>query len=300
VKRLAFVLLFALLPGPALAGTLALHGAITQGGLVRGQTEPGARVALDGNPVRIAPDGHFIFGFGRDAPKTARLDIVFRDGTALHRVLAVVPRRYDIRRIDNLPQDEVTPPPEILARVEREDAQAEKARTVNSNLLFFESRFLWPVVGRISGVYGSQSILDGQKRAPHMGVDIAAPPGTPVRAPAGGTVTLAAPDFFLTGGTVMIDHGYGLSTVYFHLSRLDVHVGQKVAQGEVIGAVGATGRATGPHLHWGVNWYQLRLDPALLAGPMPALEPGAANPASADAARATAPAAPVSSAPASH
>jgi peptidase M23-like protein len=300
VRRLALVLLLALAPGVSWAGTVSLDGALTQGGIVRGTTEPGARVALDGAKVRVAPDGHFVFGFGRDAPGRVRLDIAFRDGSILRRELVVAPRTWDVRRLEGLPPAQVSPPPELLERIGRENAEAAKVRTIDSDLVFFEGRFLWPVVGRISGVFGSQSILNGQPRAPHGGVDIAAPPGTPVRAPEGGTVTLAEPDFYLTGGTIIIDHGYGLSTVYFHLSRLDVHVGQKVAQGDVIGAVGQTGRATGPHLHWGVNWYQVRLDPALLAGPMPEVDSGAANPASADAARTTAPAAPAPSAPASH
>lgn len=299
MRRLALVLLLALAPAASWAGNVTLEGSLTQGGIVRGQTDPGARVTLDGHPVRVAPDGHFVFGFGRDAGKSARLDVAFRDGAKVRRVLAIAPRIWDIRRLEGLPQDQVSPPPELLERIGRENAEAASARTIDSDLVFFEGRFIWPVVGRISGVFGSQSILNGQPRAPHGGVDIAAPPGTPVVAPEGGTVTLAEPDFYLTGGTIIIDHGYGLSTVYFHLSRLDVRVGQKVAQGEVIGAVGQTGRATGPHLHWGVNWYQVRLDPALLAGKMPEAESGAASPASADAARTTAPAAPGSNVPAS-
>lgn len=269
---------------PAYAGTLTLDGPIEQGGLIRGKVDPGASVSLDGAPVRVAPDGHFILGFGRDAPDHAALDVVYRDGSKDHRDLSVTARQYDTRNIIGLPEDQVSPGPELLDRIKRENGEAAAARNINSNLLFFETRFIWPVTGPISGVYGSQTILNGQPRAPHMGVDIAAPPGTPIKAPAAGTVTLAEKDFFMTGGTVMIDHGYGLSTVYFHMSRLDVRLGQKVAQGQVIGAVGATGRATGPHLHWGLNWYQLRLDPALVVGPMPV-----SSPANDGAAKTTAP-----------
>jgi murein DD-endopeptidase MepM/ murein hydrolase activator NlpD len=275
---------FLLAAAPACAGTLTLDGPMEQGGLIRGKVDPGASVSLDGAPVRVAPDGHFILGFGRDAPDHAALDVVYRDGSKEHRDLSVAARQYDTRNITGLPEDQVSPGPELLERIKRENGEAAAARNINSNLLFFETRFIWPVTGPISGVYGSQTILNGQPRAPHMGVDIAAPPGTPIKAPAAGTVTLAEKDFFMTGGTVMIDHGYGLSTVYFHMSRLNVRLGEKVAQGQVIGAVGATGRATGPHLHWGLNWYQLRLDPALVAGPMPA-----PSPASGDAARTTAP-----------
>jgi len=285
VRRFLFALV-AVLPiaVPAYAGTLSLDGPIEQGGLIRGKVDPGASVSLDGAPVRVAPDGHFILGFARDAPDHAALDVVYRDGSKEHRDLSVTARQYDTRNITGLPEDQVSPGPELLDRIKRENGEAAAARNIDSNLLFFETRFIWPVTGPISGVYGSQTILNGQPRAPHMGVDIAAPPGTPIKAPAAGTVTLAEKDFFMTGGTVMIDHGYGLSTVYFHMSRLDVRLGQKVAQGQIIGAVGATGRATGPHLHWGLNWYQLRLDPALVVGPMPV-----SSPASDGAAKTTAP-----------
>ena len=285
MRRFLFALV-AVLPiaVPAYAGTLSLDGPIEQGGLIRGKVDPGASVSLDGAPVRVAPDGHFILGFARDAPDHAALDVVYRDGSKEHRDLSVTARQYDTRNITGLPEDQVSPGPELLDRIKRENGEAAAARNIDSNLLFFETRFIWPVTGPISGVYGSQTILNGQPRAPHMGVDIAAPPGTPIKAPAAGTVTLAEKDFFMTGGTVMIDHGYGLSTVYFHMSRLDVRLGQKVAQGQIIGAVGATGRATGPHLHWGLNWYQLRLDPALVVGPMPV-----SSPASDGAAKTTAP-----------
>ncbi|HXM85299.1 MAG TPA: M23 family metallopeptidase [Stellaceae bacterium] len=285
MRRFLFALV-AVLPiaVPAYAGTLTLDGPIEQGGLIRGKVDPGASVSLDGAPVRVAPDGHFILGFARDAPDHAALDVVYRDGSKEHRDLSVTARQYDTRNITGLPEDQVSPGPELLDRIKRENGEAAAARNIDSNLLFFETRFIWPVTGPISGVYGSQTILNGQPRAPHMGVDIAAPPGTPIKAPAAGTVTLAEKDFFMTGGTVMIDHGYGLSTVYFHMSRLDVRLGQKVAQGQIIGAVGATGRATGPHLHWGLNWYQLRLDPALVVGPMPV-----SSPASDGAAKTTAP-----------
>ncbi len=270
VLALAAIFLLAV---SARAGSLSLDGPLEQGGLVRGAVTPGAAVSLDGKKLRVAPDGHFIFGFGRDAPAQASLDIVYRDGGKEHRDLAVAARLYETRNITGLPEEQVSPGPELLERIKRENGEAAAARTIDSNLLFFEARFIWPVTGPISGVYGSQTFLNGQPRAPHMGVDIAAPPGTPIKAPAAGVVTLAEKGFFMTGGTVMIDHGYGLSTVYFHMSRLNVKLGQKVAQGQVIGLVGATGRATGPHLHWGLNWYQLRLDPALVVGPMPDASP---------------------------
>ncbi len=254
---------------PAFAGTLELSAPIEQGALVRGQTDPGAKVMLDGKALRVAPDGHFIFGLPRNAPAHAVLDVTFADGGGTRRDLAVVARTYDIQRIDGLPENQVTPDPETFGRVLHDIAMIKTAHAVDSDRLDFETPFLWPVLGPISGVFGSQRILDGEPRAPHLGTDIAAPPSTPVKAPAPGTVTLAEPDFVLDGGTLVIDHGYGLSTLYIHLSKIAVRKGDRVAQGQVIGAVGATGRATGPNLHWGVYWYGTALDPMLVAGPMP-------------------------------
>ena len=264
---LAFALL--LIGGTAQAGTLRLTGTPEQGGLLRGEVDRGARVTLDGKPIRVAPDGDFIIGFGRDAAGEAALDVVFTDGTRAHRVLAVAPRHWDVRRIDGLPREMVTPSPAELARIKTEEGLADAARAIDSDALGFEGKPLWPVIGRISGVFGSQTVLDGVPHAPHTGVDIAAPAGSPVKASLAGRVTLAAPDFFLTGGTVIIDHGYGLSSVYIHLASLAVKQDEAVTQGQLIGTLGATGRATGPNLHWGINWFQLRLDPERLAGPMP-------------------------------
>jgi murein DD-endopeptidase MepM/ murein hydrolase activator NlpD len=270
MTRFALSLLLLLLAaGPCAAGTLKLEGAIEQGGLVRGKTDPGAKVTVDGRAIRLAPDGSFIFGFGRDAPAQAALDVEYPDGTRQHRDLAVAARTYDVQRINGLPQQTVTPDQAQMERVAREAQIIKKARAVDSNLLFFEAPLRWPAVGPISGVFGSQRIDNGEPRAPHSGVDIAAPRGSPVTAAAAGTVTLAERDLFFTGGTVIIDHGYGLATTYQHMDRVDVKVGQHVEAGEAVGIVGATGRVTGPHIHWGLNWYDVRLDPALAAGPMP-------------------------------
>lgn len=273
----------------AWADNLTLDGTLTQGALIRGFAGPGARVTLDGEPVRVAPDGHFIFGFGRDASAHATLDVTFRDGSRLHRTLAIVPRHYDVRRINNLPPAEVTPPPETLARIKQEAAEIDQAFARQSDSVAFETPLEWPVTGMITGVYGSQTFLDGQPRQPHLGVDITAPAGTPIKAAAAGTVTLAKAGLYFTGGTVIIDHGYGLSTLYVHLQNIAVRAGDRVTQGQIIGELGATGRATGPNLHWGLVWGEVRLDPALAASPMPQSEP--ASPASAGAARTIAPAA---------
>jgi murein DD-endopeptidase MepM/ murein hydrolase activator NlpD len=260
----------ALWSGSASAGSLQLEGAVQQGALVRGQVEPGAQVTLDGKPLRVAPDGRFIFGLERDAPAHATLNVAFADGSRAHRDLDVAARHYDIQRIDGLPPQQVTPDPALLERIKREAALVRQARAADSDALFFEAPLLWPARGPISGVYGSQRILNGEPRQPHFGVDVAAPAGTPVGAAASGIVTLAERDLYLTGGTIIIDHGYGLSTTYMHLATVGVAVGQAVAAAAPIGTVGATGRVTGPHLDWRVNWYQVRLDAALAAGPMPA------------------------------
>ncbi|MGH6969041.1 MAG: M23 family metallopeptidase [Stellaceae bacterium] len=298
MRGLAIVALLCLVASAALADDLKLEGTLTQGALIRGFAEPGARVTLDGKPVRVAPDGHFIFGFGRDAPTHASLDVVFRDGSRLHRVLDIAPRHYDVRRIENLPPAEVTPPPEALARIKREAAEIDRAFAQQSDSAAFETPLEWPVTGTITGVYGSQTFLNGQARQPHLGVDITAPAGTPVKAAAAGVVSLAEPDLFFTGGTVIIDHGYGLSTLYVHLQNIAVRVGDRVTQGEIVGELGETGRATGPNLHWGLVWGEVRLDPALAAGPMP--PPNGASPATAGAATATAPAADESILPPPH
>lgn len=261
--------LFLLAAFPARAEVpLTLEGSLEQGALLRGRTSPSAKVVLDGHAVRVAPDGQFIFGFGRDAPAPAVLEVSV-GGETLRRDLAVKARQYDIQRINGLPEQQVTPDPALLERIKRENAMVTKARTTDSDLLFFRDSLIWPARGPISGVYGSQRILNGEPRAPHYGVDVAAPTGTPVKVVLSGTVTLAESNLYLTGGTVLVDHGYGLSTTYMHMSRLDVKVGQKLSQGDQIGLVGATGRVTGPHLDWRVNWYQVRLDAAVVAGPMP-------------------------------
>jgi murein DD-endopeptidase MepM/ murein hydrolase activator NlpD len=254
---------------PCAAGTLNLEGAFTQGGLVRGKTESGATVNLDGRAVRVAPDGSFVLGFGREAPAEAILDVAFPDGSRERRALAIAARQYDVQRIDGLPPQQVTPDAATQERIDRERALIAAARKADSDLIFFEEPLRWPALGPISGVYGSQRILNGEPRAPHMGVDIAAARGTPVVAAAAGSVTLAERGLFFTGGTVIIDHGYGLATTYQHMDRVDVTVGQHVDTGATIGTVGATGRVTGPHLHWSLNWYDVRLDPMLAAGPIP-------------------------------
>ena len=266
---MAALLAAAFCAGHAMAGTLSLDGTFRQGGLVTGRTDPGTQITLDGTPVRVGPAGRFVFGFGRDAAPKAVLTAVFPDGTRQARTLEVAQRTYRIQRIDGLPRRMVTPSEKQLKRIRAEAKKINAARGGFTMAPYFEQGFIWPVKGRISGVYGSQRILNGEPRRPHLGIDIAAPTGTPVVAAAGGTVTLAEKDLYFTGGTIVIDHGFGLSTVYSHLSAVSVKTGQGVKQGELIGKIGSTGRSTGAHLDWRINWFQERLDPAFLVGPKP-------------------------------
>lgn len=258
---LRLALVAALVFPPAALAETTLEGRLVQGGLVLGRAPPGAVVKLDGHPLRVDADGRFIIGFGREA-KSALLEV----GTE-RRELAIAPRKFDVQRIEGLPEAQVTPPPAVLERIKRENVAIAATKVRDTPERWFEKGFVWPADGPISGVYGSQRILNGQPRAPHYGLDIAAPVGAPVRASTAGIVALADPDLYFTGGTVIIDHGFGLAGVYAHLSRLDVKTGDRVEQGQGIGAVGATGRVTGAHLHWALNWFTTRLDPQLLLPP---------------------------------
>jgi murein DD-endopeptidase MepM/ murein hydrolase activator NlpD len=249
-------------------GILNLEGEFLQGALIIGRADPGTTVKFDGNAVRVSSDGVFLLGFGRDAPATARLDAIFPDGTAVRRDLQVVQRSYNLQRVDGLPSSKVSPSAKDMARIRRDIAQAKKARARDDAREDFLGGFVWPATGRISGVYGSQRILNGKLRRPHFGVDVAAPVGTLVRAPADGVVTLTNNDMFFSGGTLIVDHGHGLSSSFLHLSAILVKEGQHVHQGDPIAKVGATGRVTGPHLDWRMNLLGNRLDPQLLVGPM--------------------------------
>ena len=247
-----------------------LDGPRTQGGLLRGQAPPGSAVELDGAPVRVSEDGWFLIGFGRDAPPEAVLEVTWPDGRQERHAISVKSREYEIQRIDGLPEGKVTPrSEEDLARIAADVALVKGARRTDDARTDFLDGFEWPVKGRITGVYGSQRILNGEPRRPHFGIDIAAPAGTKVLAPAGGVVTLAHPDMFFSGGTLIVDHGHGLSSAFLHLSRILVERGDRVSQGQAIAEVGSSGRSTGAHLDWRINLFSRRLDAALLAGPMP-------------------------------
>ena len=270
LRGLTLVALLSVCLAPAAAETgVRLDGPRTQGGLLRGQVPPGSTVEYEGDTVRVSRDGWFLIGFGRDAPPEAELVVVLPDGRRARRVLEVGRRQYDIQRIDGLPPSKVTPSEEDLARIRAEVKMVREARAIDDRRTDFLSGFRWPIKGRISGIYGSQRILNGEPRRPHFGIDIAAPTGTKVVAPTDGVVTLVHPDMYFSGGTMIVDHGHGLSSAFLHLSRILVAKGERVAQGQVIAEVGSTGRSTGPHLDWRINLFDRRLDPALLVGPMP-------------------------------
>jgi len=269
IARAVLLLVALAWAGQAAAGALVLDRAARQGGLVLGRAAPGAVVTLDGKNVAVGDDGSFALGFSRDAAPRAALAVRWADGRAERRMLAVAKRKWRVQRIDGLPPGKVTPGARDLKRIAADGAAIRAVRDHPTREPWFRSGFVWPAIGRISGVYGSQRILNGKPRRPHLGLDIAAPAGTPVVAAADGVVALARPDMFFTGKTVLIDHGLGVGTSYSHMSAISVTQGQRVAKGQRIGSIGQTGRATGPHLHWGLAWYRLRLDPRLMVGPMP-------------------------------
>ncbi len=254
---------------------LALQGELTQGGLIWGKVAPGSQVFLDDQPLAVLADGTTFAGFGRDAAGQAELRLVSPDSTIpeCRQPLQISKREYNIQRVEGVPQRTVTPPQEQLDRIARERALVASAKgqridrpdILNATL----GEFVWPVMGPISGVYGSQRVYNGKPGNPHYGVDVAVPTGTPVYAPAPGVVTLAENDLFYSGGTVILDHGYRLSSSFLHMSKVTVEVGQVLSAGDLLGEVGATGRATGPHLDWRMSWGPHRIDPQLLVPPMP-------------------------------
>jgi murein DD-endopeptidase MepM/ murein hydrolase activator NlpD len=246
--------------GPA---EVSFEGRLEPGALVIGRTAPGSRVTLDGVPLMVSANGLFALGFDRDHGPAARLVVTSAQGRSQTHALRLAPRDYAVQRIEGVAPKYVTPPPEALARIRKEAAEKAAARPSGTDAEWFAQKFIWPAHGRISGVFGSQRIYNGEPRRPHYGVDVAAPEGAPVVAPADGIVRLAEPGMYFEGGLVFIDHGQGVISQLMHLSRVDVKAGERVRQGERIGAVGKTGRATGPHLHWGMVWREAHVDPAL-------------------------------------
>lgn len=239
----------------------SVTGAMEQGSLATGAAPPGSLVSLDGRPLQVTREGRFAFGFAPDQTKASLVTVRYPDGNGDSRSFTPTVRQYDVQRIEGLPQHTVTPPPEVKARIAKEAEDIFLARLNDSGGEDFLGGFDWPAPGVLSGVFGSQRIDNGVPMASHYGVDMAAPAGTPIHAPADGTVSLSA-DHYISGGLTLIDHGQGVSTAYLHQSKRMVGRGERVKRGQVIGLIGATGRATGPHLHWAMNWFQVRLDPS--------------------------------------
>lgn len=250
----------------AAAPGLSLSGRFVQGGTIVGRTAPRANVLLNGAPAtQASADGWFVIGFDRDAPPPALITVETADGSASHQA-AIAPGTFDIQRIDGLPQDQVSPSdPALLARIAAEGQRKAAGFASRVDGDFFRTGFVWPVQAtRRSSSFGGQRILNGESKRPHYGVDLAAPVGAPVTAPAAGVVSFAETGLHFEGGLILIDHGQGLITAYLHLSRIDVTAGQSVAQGQRIGAVGQEGRSSGPHLCWRMKWRDQNLDPSLL------------------------------------
>ncbi len=243
------------------AAAYALRGEWRQGALLIGKTEPRASVVFEGRNLRVSPEGWFVFGLDRDEKSDVMLSVQLPGQTAVVEHHTVVARDWEIQRIEGLPPSKVNPPAAAMKRIAAEAGTIKAAEARDSEHSDFAGTFVWPVKGRLSGTFGSQRILNGTPKQPHYGIDVAVPTGTPVAAPAGGVVSLARPDLYFTGGTLIIDHGHGVSSILVHLSKLLVREGMTVKQGQVIAESGMTGRATGPHLHWGVYWFGAHVDP---------------------------------------
>jgi len=271
--RLLLVSIFYYLCSNAFA--VELTGTPVQGGLIFGKAEPGSSVTLDGEPIAVAENGQFVIGFGRDESGTRKLGVRSPAGDELLKELPVKSREYAIERVNGLPPSRVTPDPSVTARIQSDARLVSSARLARDKQAFYAQGFKWPAKGRISGVYGSQRVLNGEPRRPHFGLDIAAPKGTSVYAPSDGLITMTHPDLYFSGGTIILDHGQGLSSTFLHLSKILVEAGTFVQQGDLIAEIGSTGRANGPHLDWRMNWLDRRVDPQPLLEPVkePATDP---------------------------
>ncbi len=239
---------------------IELNGKFIQGHFILGKTDPGSKIIIDKKQIKVSNDGFFVFGIDRDR----KFDILITkisNGKKEKITKKVFKRKYKIQKIDGLPENKVTPPEEVYKRIKKENNAIGEARAINSDLNYFKNKFIMPVDGIITGVYGSQRILNGKPKWPHYGIDIAADQGTHIKSSGNGIVTMAEDDLYYTGGTIIMDHGHGISTIYSHLENVLVSVGDKINQGDIIGTVGSTGRSTGPHLDFRINWFQTRLDP---------------------------------------
>ncbi|CAH0992445.1 hypothetical protein SIN8267_02565 [Sinobacterium norvegicum] len=245
-----------------------ISGQLIQGGIIIRQYPVDAKVTVNNRLLRPDAKGVVMYGFDRDAPAQLTLEVETADGQRVVEQLAIEQRAYRVQKIEGIKRAIMSPSAEDLTRIRAESKQVKLARKDDLDLQGWQQNFQWPITGPITGVFGSQRVYNGVPSRPHYGVDVAAPVGAEVFAPASGRVTLAHDNMFYSGGTVIIDHGHGLSSSFLHLSKLHVTVGQMLEQGDLVAEVGATGRVTGPHLDWRMNWFDQRVDPELLVGPM--------------------------------
>ena len=258
ITFLSFILIFY----SNILNTAEFIGKFEQGSFIIGKTQKGSKVQIDNRKIRITKDGYFAFGIDRDRKNNVVIKIV-GNGDAEIIEKKVLKRDYKIQRIDGLPKKQVTPPPEVYERIKKDNIKIGKARSIDTTYDYFKDKFINPIDKYIiTGVYGSQRILNGKPRRPYYGLDFHAPEGTPVKAMMDGEITLAENDMYFTGGTIIFDHGHGISTLYMHMKDINVEVGQKIKQGEIVGTLGKSGRATGPHLDIRLNWFEVKLDPA--------------------------------------
>ena len=254
-----FIIIFFLIFNVSQA--VEFFGNFKQGSFILGKTDPNSKIFIDDREVRVSNDGYFAFGLDRDRKNNVLIKIKNKRETKLIEK-KVFKRKYKIQRIDGLPPKQVTPPPEVFERIKKDNILIGKARDIDSKLIFFKDKFIYPIDKYIiTGVYGSQRILNGKPRRPHYGIDFHAPEGTPVKSMMDGVVTLVDNDMYFTGGTIIFDHGHGISTLYMHMKDINVKKGQKVKKGQIVGTLGQSGRATGPHLDIRLNWFEIKLDP---------------------------------------
>lgn len=268
VKKFSLLFKGSLLTSLLMLQPLAAQEQLTeqffQGALIVGKTSPTNKVSLNGKAIKVSSTGDYALGFSRDEKNNSELVIISPNGATEKRILKPLKREYNIQKVEGIAKKIMNPNKKANVRAGEDNKKISAARKVDSDLTAFAQGFIAPIEGTITGVYGSQRYYNGVPKRPHYGLDYAGKKGDPVKAPADGTVLMYVPDMFYSGGTMIIDHGHGVSSTFLHLSNSYVKVGDKVTKGQLVAAVGSSGRATGPHLDWRINWFNMRLDPALV------------------------------------